>query len=251
MVTSFPEQDFPTKTMPRIYVILLENDKYYVGSTNQSVDERFKQHEQGGASAWTRLHSPISIHKTQESSSMFDEDRMVKECMAEFGIDNVRGGSYSEIELDDECRRLLQREISHAKGLCLLCGSTDHYVKGCQLLHSDAKHFCVRCSRPGHTINDCTAICHALGNTCLRCGFDGHTINKCFAKKHRRANTCVTCARDGHTYSSCTETTDRWGSKLGMTLEDLFSSKLSLNGPSVLVRRVKNKEKCLRQKNVS
>ena len=60
-----------------IYVLLLEHNKYYVGKSN-SVKERFEQHKNGMGSVWTRMYKPISLEKTIDQASPFDEDRYVK-----------------------------------------------------------------------------------------------------------------------------------------------------------------------------
>jgi predicted GIY-YIG superfamily endonuclease len=120
--------------METIYVLRLQRGMYYVGKTGRSVEERYNEHQRGHGSAWTRLYAPVEVQEILESTSPFDEDRTVKEYMSEFGVNKVRGGSYSEIELNGETRRLLEREIRHAFGLCLNCGDRSHYRRNCPFL---------------------------------------------------------------------------------------------------------------------
>jgi len=92
-----------------IYILRLENDKWYVGKSIEP--EKSYQHHIQGCSKWTLIHKPLELYKIIPTSNTFDEDRYVKELMLEYGIDNVRGGSYNRIELSDYQYRLIQREL--------------------------------------------------------------------------------------------------------------------------------------------
>lgn len=76
-----------------VYALKLENNKYYIGKTNKDVVDRYNEHLAGNGSEWTRLYKPIGIVKSQQSSSIFDEDNITKEYMMKYGIDNVRGSA--------------------------------------------------------------------------------------------------------------------------------------------------------------
>lgn len=83
--------------MDKIYVLRLHNDKWYIGRTS-NVERRFEQHMNGDGAKWTFLHKPINIHEIREIKSDNDEDTITREYMKEFGIYNVRGGSYCAVE---------------------------------------------------------------------------------------------------------------------------------------------------------
>jgi hypothetical protein len=85
----------------------------------------------GRGSVWTRLHKPITLLEVQQSTSRFEEDKIVKEYMNLHGVENVRGGSYSQQELSDTQKTLLLTEIRSANDLCLRCGRGTHFVKSC------------------------------------------------------------------------------------------------------------------------
>jgi cellular nucleic acid-binding protein len=116
--------------MVNIYVLRLECGKYYVGKSNDVIT-RYQEHMNGAGSAWTRKYKPIALEKTIDNQSPFEEDKITKEYMAKYGIDNVRGGSYVEIELSDFQKDTINREIWAAKDLCTNCGRTGHFVKDC------------------------------------------------------------------------------------------------------------------------
>jgi predicted GIY-YIG superfamily endonuclease len=84
--------------MDSIYILRLNNDKWYVGRT-ANVERRFEQHKKGEGSKWTFLHQPINIHEVRECKSDDDEDNVTIEYMKQFGIYNVRGGRFCAVEL--------------------------------------------------------------------------------------------------------------------------------------------------------
>ena len=116
--------------MEQIYIIKLEKGKYYIGKT-RNIEKRWEEHLTGNGSGWTKKYKPTSLITTIKSTSQFDEDKYVKEYMAKYGIDNVRGGTYSNIVLDANSIAVLEKEIWHSKNLCTRCGRDSHYIKEC------------------------------------------------------------------------------------------------------------------------
>lgn len=116
--------------MEQIYIIKLEKSKYYIGKT-RNIEKRWEEHLTGNGSGWTKKYKPMSLITTIKSTSQFDEDKYVKEYMAKYGIDNVRGGTYSNIVLDANSIAVLEKEIWHSKNLCTRCGRDSHYIKEC------------------------------------------------------------------------------------------------------------------------
>lgn len=116
--------------MTSIYVLKLQNGKYYVGKS-QDVQARFKAHVNGQGCEWTRLHPPISILEVRENQSPFMEDAITKEYMNKYGYENVRGGAYSQIELYQEDVDAIKREMRGASDRCLRCGRPGHWARDC------------------------------------------------------------------------------------------------------------------------
>ena len=84
-----------------IYILQLENNKYYVGKTNNP-NFRLNNHFNSNGSSWTNKYKPVQVLKLITDCSDFDEDRYTKEYMSKKGINNVRGGTYCKIKLDND-----------------------------------------------------------------------------------------------------------------------------------------------------
>ena len=91
-----------------IYALQLEQGKYYVGKTHRSegAELRFQEHLSGRGSEWTKFYKPISIIESYEHHSTFEEDVLTKKYMMKYGIEHVRGGSYTMIELEESIELL-------------------------------------------------------------------------------------------------------------------------------------------------
>ena len=96
--------------MKLIYVLELENNKYYVGKTH-NVEKRFNEHLNGNGSEFTKIYKPMKIYKVYKVLSEFDEDNYTKKYMKIYGIDNVRGGSYCTKDLNKHQINLLNKEL--------------------------------------------------------------------------------------------------------------------------------------------
>ena len=113
-----------------IYVLLLNDNCYYIGKTTKHVDERFNEHMKGSA-AWTMLHRPIKIIETLNTTNPMEEDSLTKKYMLKYGIENVRGGSYTKITLDDWMIQALKHEFSSIDNCCYKCKKPGHFAKEC------------------------------------------------------------------------------------------------------------------------
>jgi predicted GIY-YIG superfamily endonuclease len=214
-----------------IYVLRCEGDKYYVGRTTD-FKKRYKRHCAGIAASWTKKHPPIEWVEQIALTSDFQEDITTKEYMRHYGVDNVRGGSYTTIELSTTQRESIAKEIKTAYNLCYECSSPDHFRSVCPLLNKPISpselpggwrrkdpRVCLHCGRPGHVSSMCFAKTNKAGIS-LRC--DG---------RH-----CWRCGRTGHMIDDCRATTSFHGkelkSKFGYAGYD-FSSSGEGNSPEV------------------
>jgi predicted GIY-YIG superfamily endonuclease len=113
-----------------IYILQLIKDKYYIGKTH-NVSIRLAQHKNGTGSKWTKLYSPVKLLDHFESTDKFDEDKYTKKYMDLYGIENVRGGSYTQIKLKKYQIKALEMELITANELCFRCGKYGHYAYEC------------------------------------------------------------------------------------------------------------------------
>jgi predicted GIY-YIG superfamily endonuclease len=216
--------DNPNKNYT-IYVLQCRDNRYYVGKT-QHPNFRLDQHFNHNGSQWTIRYPPIKVIKLIENCDSFDEDKYTRILMSQFGIDNVRGGSFCQIELPSEIKKHLEKEIQGAKDQCFYCGKSGHFIRNCKeykkekedesndwgfvdLVISNTKRTdnkikkkekkiekedtCKKCGRRGHIKLNCFAVTHNDGtiiknNICSRCGRSGHNIKNCYAKTDINGN---------------------------------------------------------------
>jgi predicted GIY-YIG superfamily endonuclease len=158
-----------------IYILQCRSGKFYIGKS-KNPQKRFEEHVKGGGSSWTSLYKPSQLLKVIPNASPFDEDKYVKEYMAKYGIENVRGGSYVEKELDDVQLEMLQREIRGATDVCSRCGRKGHFVANCYAT-KDVKGNELESEYETDDSDEDD------NDECDRCGREGHYASSCYAKK--------------------------------------------------------------------
>lgn len=115
-----------------IYVLKLVQDKYYIGKTYKDIRQRFIQHSKGWGAEWTKLYKPIRMIEFFQTTDKFQEDLSTKKYMERYGIANVRGGSYTKINLDDYQLKALELELKTANDLCFKCCKPGHFAFECK-----------------------------------------------------------------------------------------------------------------------
>jgi hypothetical protein len=95
-----------------LYVILLENDKYFIYCTDSTEDTKIII-ECIFMFPFTKTYKPKQIIETLYHIDEFDVDKMVKKYMAQYGINNVRGGSYQNEKLTYLQDTILKQELEY------------------------------------------------------------------------------------------------------------------------------------------
>ncbi len=187
--------------MQKIYVLQCENGKYYVGKTT-NVDRRFAEHlSDEYCSEWTRLYTPQKVIQIEDMMSEFDEMKITLEYMRRFGIDNVRGAQWSNLNLSSEQRANIMAAMN-TNG-CFHCGGTGHFSSNCPNGYRSSQTprtiQCFRCGNYGHFANECMVM------HCERCGRDSHVEDDCYATFGIDGEMldCARCGRDSHCADEC------------------------------------------------
>ena len=93
----------------------------YVGLT-QNPHKRFNDHFNGKGAKWTKRYPPIKVIKIISDCDNFDEDKYTIMYMSEYGINNVRGGSFCQVCLSNDSIKTISRMIKGSTDKCFMCG---------------------------------------------------------------------------------------------------------------------------------
>jgi len=85
----------PILVFPLVYVLELESNKYYIGITN-NLNYRYAQHLAGNGAKWTKMYKPIRVVEVVVNATLAHENEITKRYMDQYGLDNVRGGSWAK-----------------------------------------------------------------------------------------------------------------------------------------------------------
>ena len=86
-----------------IYAITCEKGKYYIGSTQRSMEVRYSEHKNGQGSRWTRIYKPIcyEILETCPLNKLYSrEHEWTIKYVQKYGFRHVRGGNYLSMKPD-------------------------------------------------------------------------------------------------------------------------------------------------------
>jgi hypothetical protein len=212
--------------MVYIYILQLEEGKYYVGKTiNPSF--RLDSHFNSNGSAWTKKYKPIKMVELFPNCDDYDEDKYTRMFMDKYGIDNVRGGSFVSIELEQSTINHLKQMKNGTNDKCFNCGKSGHFVKDCKNKKEIIEVKDESCSCPtsyfsGHRRSQCLLL-NTINSIkenevwcCEYCDKEFSDEKKCdYHVKNCKYNNeddeseekydvvCFRCGREGHYANSC------------------------------------------------
>lgn len=117
--------------MHHIYILKLEENKYYIGKSLK-LKKRLRKHRRGFACHWTRINKFKEVITTYETEDLLEEDIQTFRYMAKYGIDNVRGGSFCRTKITEGEKIFLKRIIFSTKNKCFCCGEKGHLSNTCE-----------------------------------------------------------------------------------------------------------------------
>lgn len=188
--------------MVYIYILQLEEGKYYIGKTI-SPSFRLDSHFNSNGSAWTKLYKPIKMVELIPNCDDYDEDKYTRMYMDKYGVDNVRGGSFVSVQLEQPTINHLTHMKNGTNDKCFKCGKTGHFAQDCKHkkeiitevwccshCHKEFidKRKCGYHERSCKYNNEDRESDEESNNevVCFRCGRDGHYATTCYASKHIR-----------------------------------------------------------------
>jgi DNA ligase (NAD+) len=93
-----------------IYILTLEDEKYFVGTTTNSYFT-LKSYLNNNKAAWTQKYKPLKVLRFIEDCYDYEEDIVTINLMKIYGITNVRGGSYVNVNLDKATLDIIKQKI--------------------------------------------------------------------------------------------------------------------------------------------
>ena len=88
----------------------LAEEKYYVGTTTNKYFT-LQSYLNNNTASWTQKYKPLKLMRFIEDCYDYEEDIVTINLMKLYGIANVRGGSYSNVNLDKSTLDIIKQKL--------------------------------------------------------------------------------------------------------------------------------------------
>ena len=203
-----------------IYALQLEKGKYYIGKTNNP-QFRLESHFKSNGSEWTKIYKPIFLLELRPNCDDYDEDKVTRQYMDKYGIENVRGGSFVSIKLNKSTIDHLQQMSNGTNNKCFICSKEGHFAKDCE------ENECWETESDGSENIWCCDYCEKEFTDPKKCeyhekycNYRNKKYNKYESEEENESESesdddcCFRCGREGHFASSCYASRDIEGNYL-------------------------------------
>lgn len=135
-----------------IYILRLEEGKYYVGLYEKSLKPpSMEEIVYDVNNDWVNTYSPIELLEVIPLNDAFDVNMIMFKLMNEFGINNVRGGKLCHLALNEDEHMILAKLVYGTTDKCYQCGHYGHYKHLCdESKWNELKKTCMICHSIDH-----------------------------------------------------------------------------------------------------
>ena len=119
--------------MSGVYVLELNNDKRYVGMS-EDVEGRVYKHFAGEGASFTKTHGVVKrgeVLTVQDGTLEQWEQNETLAQMIKYGINNVRGFQWVHEKISVDQASVIKTLMTGLFSLCNTCGKPGHYAAGC------------------------------------------------------------------------------------------------------------------------
>jgi hypothetical protein len=131
-----------------VYILYLETNKYYIGSSSNP-KTRIEQHITNNGTKWTKLYKPLKVINIIDGDELVEEMTTL-EYMYMYGINNVRGGSFTTLNISDLEKSYIFKQICSIKNLCFKCNGKHHLSSQCSIYNIINNVKCLECGSRCH-----------------------------------------------------------------------------------------------------
>jgi len=102
------------------FLIELEHGKFFAGESTDPWKTMEEHREVIAGITWTQIHRPVILREIVSVAEKENVNEYVRQAMLQYGVENVRGGAWSEPRLTDKDRQQLSMELPRQRG-CAVC----------------------------------------------------------------------------------------------------------------------------------